>query len=204
MSALYLLLETARNLLECCPKSGILALLRKAVPSRTVGLAPSGNSVKIDSLVNCFFCTAKYVDQCFRMRKAHFCRWFCLKLTPFHHKIQPKVPKVAFLPQILRKSITSTTPPSPPSFAHRACILHGHGRRQSTETHPHTLPAQRKTEAKYRRKKQRIRHIKQGLDGNWTEIGRPKVTYRDYNTVAPFYIIIKVMPDATNAQCISF
>ena len=35
-------------------------------------------------------------------------------------------------------------------------------------------------------KRRGYQHIKQGLDGNWTEIGRPKVTDIDYNTVAPF------------------
>ena len=39
----------------------------------------------------------------------------------------------------------------------------------------------------YQRKNQVIWRIKQGSDGNWTEIGRPKVTDIDYNTVVPFY-----------------
>ena len=37
-------------------------------------------------------------------------------------------------------------------------------------------------------KNQGIRRINQGSDGNWTEIGKPKVTDIDYNTVVPFYI----------------
>ena len=41
----------------------------------------------------------------------------------------------------------------------------------------------------YWHKKQGIWRIKQGLDLNWNEIGRPKVTKIDYNTVAPFYNI---------------
>ena len=58
----------------------------------TVGLDPSGNSAKIAPVVNGLFCPTEYVDLCFRIWGARFCRLFCLKTTPFYQKIQPKVP----------------------------------------------------------------------------------------------------------------
>ena len=50
-----------------------------------------------------------------------------------------------------------------------------------------------KTEEIYRSKKQGFWRIKQGSDGNWTEIGRPKVTDIDYNIVAPFIYLTFVL-----------
>ena len=45
------------------------------------------------------------------------------------------------------------------------------------------------TEERYQHKKQVFWGIKQGLDGNWTEIRGPKVTDIYYNAVAHFYIL---------------
>ena len=48
-----------------------------------------------------------------------------------------------------------------------------------------------KTEEMYQRKKQGFWHINQVLDGNWTEIGRPKGANIYYNMVAPFYVFVE-------------
>ena len=42
---------------------------------------------------------------------------------------------------------------------------------------------------KYRSKTEKLFRIKQGSDVNRTEIGRPKVTNIDYNTVKPFLFV---------------
>ena len=46
------------------------------------------------------------------------------------------------------------------------------------------------TEEIYQSKNKAFRRIKQGLDRNWTKIGRPKVTDIYYNTVAHFYLVV--------------
>ena len=53
---------------------------------------------------------------------------------------------------------------------------------------------------KYRCKHLVIWCIKQGSDVNWTEIRRPKATDIDYNTVAPFVIIVGHMLDDTRSE----
>ena len=55
-----------------------------------------------------------------------------------------------------------------------------------------------KMEEIYRRKKQVFLRIKQGSDGNWTEIGRPKVTEIDYNTLAPFNTLFNLYPQPSS------
>ena len=79
------------------------------------------------------------------------------------------------------------TLPSPPRSRIARSLSLATDRKIYMGDRPRTFPAQWKMEEMYQRKNQVIWHIKQGLDKNQTEIGRPKVTKIYYNTVAPSY-----------------
>ena len=68
-------------------------------------------------------------------------------------------------------------PPPPPPHSCTAGALQGHERRQPMAADRGNIWS----------KNQEYWRIHQGLDGNWTNTGRPKVTNIEYNTVANLF-----------------
>ena len=97
--------------------------------------------------------------------------------------------KIALFPHIRAIFLQPELPRLPPgSFVNRLCDLCGQ-KLGGIYGDPLTYVSSTvEDERKYRRKNQLIRRIRQGLDRNWTEIRRPKVTDIGYDKLSSFNV----------------